>query len=522
MTDDTSGLSRRKLLGSVATIGGAAALGGAGSVAFFSDREEFANNRLVAGSLDLKVDWAEYYSDWSEDEATAVDDGEIIMAEQDTTLQVDEYPSDYTGLPTPNNALIAIPSVDVGDFFDAAATEAYPDANDDGMVDSVDELEALGYDVCIHGADTPEDLDPTVEPESLDPTVDDSFKTEGTGLRTNNEDTVTEDGEPEPLIALDDVKPGDFGEVTISLHLCDNPGYIALTGEERYDLDNTQTEPEMKDPDEIDGLASGELGDTVRAAIWMDGVDENDRGIDQDRTDANGNNQVDDGEMFVVEEATLSAVVDALEGPGLNLTPPGAMTGDPQTGTFQCATTAETVAGGTGDPLVIQDPQAGDSFEVVGNSGNSTVTIDSVDTNASGDVVGFSFDLTGPDTLSAGDYPGVCTVTITGSEGTVTVDYGSGGCVRDSVLLPRPDQPDIGTIEEVDFDLCTIEVAEPEQEDPCFNGSDTYYLGFAWWVPVDHGNEIQTDSYGFDLGFYAEQCRHNPDGIGNVPEPEGE
>ncbi len=522
MTEDTSGLSRRKLLGSVATIGGAAALGGAGSVAFFSDREEFANNRLVAGSLDLKVDWAEYYSDWSEDEADAA--GEMVMAPQDTTLQEDEYDSSLTGLPTPNNALVAVENP--GAFLEAAAVEAYPDANDDGMVDSIEDLEELGYDVCIHGADTPEDLDPTADPESLDPTVDDSFKTEGTGLRTNNDDTVT-DGEPEPLIALDDVKPGDFGEVTISLHLCDNDGYIALTGEERYDNDNTLTEPERKDPDETDGLASGELGDTVRAAIWMDGVDENDRGIDQDRDDANGNNLVDEGEEFIVEEATLSAVVDALEGPGISLTPPGAMTGDEmdggtQTGTLQCATTAETVEGGTGDPLTISDPEAGDSFEVVGNSGNSTVTIDSTDTNDDGDVVGFSFELDGPEELADGDYPGVCTVSITGTEGSATQDYGAGGCVRDSVLLPAPDQPEVGEITEVDFDLCTIEVAEPQDEDPCFNGSDTYYLGFAWWVPVDHGNEIQTDSYGFDLGFYAEQCRHNPDGIGNVPEPEGE
>jgi hypothetical protein len=28
-------------------------------------------------------------------------------------------------------------------------------------------------------------------------------------------------------------------------------------------------------------------------------------------------------------------------------------------------------------------------------------------------------------------------------------------------------------------------------------------------VPTDVGNEIQTDSASFDLGFYTEQCRHN-------------
>jgi hypothetical protein len=30
---------------------------------------------------------------------------------------------------------------------------------------------------------------------------------------------------------------------------------------------------------------------------------------------------------------------------------------------------------------------------------------------------------------------------------------------------------------------------------------------------MDVGNEVQSDSVSFDLGFYAEQCRHN-DGEG--------
>jgi Ca-activated chloride channel family protein len=28
-------------------------------------------------------------------------------------------------------------------------------------------------------------------------------------------------------------------------------------------------------------------------------------------------------------------------------------------------------------------------------------------------------------------------------------------------------------------------------------------------VPTDVGNEIQSDSVAFDLGFYTEQCRNN-------------
>ncbi|MFQ3293264.1 MAG: putative ribosomally synthesized peptide with SipW-like signal peptide [Halobacteriales archaeon] len=47
----------------------------------------------------------------------------------------------------------------------------------------------------------------------------------------------------------------------------------------------------------------------------------------------------------------------------------------------------------------------------------------------------------------------------------------------------------------------------------CYPNSTTDYVTFHWRLPVDHANEIQTDSVEFDLGFYAEQCRHN-DGAG--------
>jgi hypothetical protein len=43
----------------------------------------------------------------------------------------------------------------------------------------------------------------------------------------------------------------------------------------------------------------------------------------------------------------------------------------------------------------------------------------------------------------------------------------------------------------------------------CFENSTTAYLGFSWELPVDHANEIQSDTNRFDLGFYTEQCRHN-------------
>jgi hypothetical protein len=42
-----------------------------------------------------------------------------------------------------------------------------------------------------------------------------------------------------------------------------------------------------------------------------------------------------------------------------------------------------------------------------------------------------------------------------------------------------------------------------------FVDSTNNFLGLAWYLPADRGNEIQRDSLRFDLGFYTEQSRPN-------------
>src|SRR6056297_3451357 len=72
MTDDFE-LTRRKALAALGSIGVASAGAGLGTSAYFSDQETFENNQLTAGTLDLKVDWEEHYSDWSADEGEGLD-----------------------------------------------------------------------------------------------------------------------------------------------------------------------------------------------------------------------------------------------------------------------------------------------------------------------------------------------------------------------------------------------------------------------------------------------------------------
>ncbi|WP_235728451.1 TasA family protein, partial [Halosimplex carlsbadense] len=60
MTDEdnskTIELNRRRVLGGIVTIGGAAAAAGAGTFAAFSDTESSNDNSVSAGTLDLTVD----------------------------------------------------------------------------------------------------------------------------------------------------------------------------------------------------------------------------------------------------------------------------------------------------------------------------------------------------------------------------------------------------------------------------------------------------------------------------------
>ncbi|WP_336036684.1 SipW-dependent-type signal peptide-containing protein [Halobacterium yunchengense] len=65
------------------------------------------------------------------------------------------------------------------------------------------------------------------------------------------------------LVDLGDVKPGDEGEVTFSLHLCDNPGFVWMTLNNIEEGPGDTPEPEPT-PDE------GELAENLYVEIWYD------------------------------------------------------------------------------------------------------------------------------------------------------------------------------------------------------------------------------------------------------------
>jgi len=590
MQDDFE-LSRRKALAALGTIGVASAGAGIGTSAYFSDQETFENNSLTAGTLDMKVDWEEHYSDWSEDEDDPAD-----SADPELDVQMDEPddPSSYTAFPPGVEAfdgvaddsfvngdpLLYVHDDDVDQFMDNTSIDAFPDSDDDGVQDDFDETAACDV-LSDVGNDDP-------------------------GLGS---DMRTADSVGDPLIDLGDVKPGDFGEVTLSFHLCDNPGYVWMNADNVEARENGLTEPEADDPDEAgpeDEVSTEvqndvELLDEIQTAWWYD-------------TDCN--NLTGGGGGTTGVEADVALVLDdsgSISSSGRNSIIDAAKTFiDELGGSDQAATVAFGSSAAVEKELTLLDTQSNvddvkDSIDNYGSSGvGSSTNIDGALEAAGGEL---------ESTRARGSATPVIVVLSDGSPTAnngveddnnpdldddeeaaveeadkqksngfriISIGYGlSAGSDAESLLkaiagttanseseyddyengsMDAPDDEgdyfsaptpedlsgefediagEISTSEEIFFqgslraalgaltdgngiplDGNAGDDFDEINDDPnadargCFDPTPaTNCIGFSWWLPTDHGNEVQGDSVAFDLGFYTEQCRHN-DGSG--------
>lgn len=77
----------------------------------------------------------------------------------------------------------------------------------------------------------------------------------------------------EKFFNFGDIKPGDEGENTISLHVVNNDAWLCAAVSDLASDDNSQTEPETIAPLDTDDMASGELDDQMVWKIWRDDGD---------------------------------------------------------------------------------------------------------------------------------------------------------------------------------------------------------------------------------------------------------
>jgi len=616
-------VSRRKVLAGLGTIGIASAGAGLGTTAYFSDQETFENNQLTAGTLDMKVDWEEHYSDWSDDEAAFASMG--TMEEHDIELPALTSGGQFVADAKPiyltlDGTTAAEKQTAKDNLWDATSVEAFPDVLNgggsyDGIQDAFSDADACDILTDVGGNASG---------------LSDDRRTRGTFAGQTTE-------EADPLINIQDIKPGDFGEVTFSFHLCDNPGYVWLNGDLIEARENGHTEPENEDPDTVgpsdevsgpDDLATSqvELLDEIVTRVWYD---------------PNGNNQVDvlSGELDIMVAIDASGSIEGSKNTSgteaYNL-----VQGVDQFVAALAASSADIQAGqvlfgegnALGDFTGLGSPGGLPTMASVypdSNRGNTPlpaaldVCDQELDANGrpSADKIIVTFTDGGPN-YSAGSYsiggytaPRVAgtgyseddssgngydnnnggTVTVgeeeetalvaetvrdsgtrivvvnvaddpnedQGSTGVTLYEYLSGSgspypeggiassgfyfevnlanlpAVADSLAASVAVPEEVffqGTLREalavmsdndgrgipLDGDVSTAfdEVSDPENDPDrdCFEGEGTtHYVGFQWWLPIDHANQIQSDSVAFDVGFYTEQCRHN-DGTGMVPE----
>jgi predicted ribosomally synthesized peptide with SipW-like signal peptide len=460
-------LSRRRVLAGLGAVGLASAGAGLGTSAFFSDEEAFENNTLQAGTLDLKLD----------------------------------YKATYFGGP---GRLADIQSM------------GYPDAK---IVDD-DEGRYL-----LRQAPSPADMqawEDLVQGEEFDfcsPAADE-FLVNGDGI---------------PMFTLEDVKPGDSGEVTASIHICDNPGYLRMVGDLTGNAENDQNEPELDaEGEDTDGM--GELADAIEVCVWYD--------EDCDNVyEPTGTGQQNELEVALVSDvsgsmsgAPLSALKTAATSFVGNLSSPdeaaaisfnsGASTEQELTTNYQLVQNAinsysagggtsiaagiiegedellngtNATAGASKVMILLSDGQSNETAAI--NAANDaknngirifTIALGSADTGLLESVASSPDDaFVAPDPADLDTvYAEIAQIVLAGEQ---KIFEGSMAELFDSFLA----------------DGAPLNGNRQQEGVQPYPGATTQCIGFEWQLPFDVGNEVQSDSVGFDFGFEVEQSRHN-------------
>ena len=533
---DNMELSRRKILGGVGAVGAAGAAAGLGTTALFSDEESFENNSITAGTLDLKIGWEEHYFNGKRNTDFTTDSG---VSAGDVGYVSGSAAGGRTTLPLAasnpqNGAAVSVPDQSTAlSFLDVTEVDQYPDGTN--TYDEVTDSNAC--DILPDGSD-----------------------------------------QSPVIIDLDDVKPGDFGEITFSFALCDNPGYLWAQGDLQSASENGTTEPEADSPNETSGTV--ELLDAAQAALWYDNGDNLQSGgsaggggandvvivLDDSGSVGGVKSDIKDGAKDLIDilSQTDAAASVAFSGSAEiernltvldstsdrnavkndidNFTGPGGGT-DIISGLEAAEDELDNNGRGIADPFVILISD-GNSF------GNYPATADDLkDPNASADPANSNLDITigaigfgstndsgltntaGRDPNTPNDDqglyidttdPGAPSIQQAFSNLGSVITVGEEVIISDSLrnvlnALDANPPNDYGLPLDGDRSSSYDEQAgapDGSGRDP-FAGDTKHDIGFAWWIPRSVGNQIQSDSATFSLSFYAVQSRNNP-GFGNA------
>jgi predicted ribosomally synthesized peptide with SipW-like signal peptide len=366
---------------------------------------------------------------------------------------------------------------------------------------------------------------------------EDVVQDEGLGFDfcSDTADEFLVNGDAIPMFTLSDVKPGDSGEVTVSIHICDNPAYLRMFGEIVDEAENGQSEPEV-DAEGEDTDGRSELADLIEVCVWYD--------EDCDNVyEPTGTGQTGELEVALVSDTSgsMAQEVDDLKVAAKSFVDNLASPDEAAAVSF--ASSASLDQGLTTDYQAVKD-----AIDLYNDGGTTNMTagidvaanelLSGANATAGASKVMVLLSDGSPNNAStaaseatAAKNAGIRLITIALGGGADTTFLENIATSPDDAFV-APDAADLDTIyaeiaqivlagERKAFEGTLREVMTALGERPvldgnrqeegiqCYPGNTTQCIGFEWTLPADSGNASQTDSVTFDFGFDAEQCRHN-------------
>ncbi len=499
-------VSRRSVLAGIGAVGVASAGAGLGTTAYFSDQQSFEGNTITAGTLAIKVDWQQRY--WG--------------------AQPDVRPQDYaTKDGAPNYPYVNAFPDDAGDgeqdlggvvyggenaVFNAAEIPACCDCEDGEYYVTYE-----GQSYCISPI-----VDERTPQEYYD---DDRDEVSSRFLDIQRDNTAV------LFVYRQDLGDGELGEPRLFFVLDkfgneDGGGYASFEVEgDLTDVNWESLDWEVEDDPGDSSADEYSIDSSVATADWIW-----------------GDNRTDGGVLGSLTENFALRINPNLNGAATLAG--GAPTFDPS---FDVGVTSLVILDGDADTdLVLESdlggPMADDNLSDIvihsecgldmqeagvsfGPNEESLIELDDVKPGDSGEVT-FS--------LHVCDNPAYIWA------GATNIDRGSGDlgnfvkarlrlvpdCLNendgfDYIASWEPNGGPVfveGTLNEVlnalndeAFQAVALETADG---DSCFAPIvDSSCVAFEWWFPIGQEgvNVAQGETVSFDLGFYAEQCRHNDD-----------
>jgi len=343
-------------------------------------------------------------------------------------------------------------------------------------------------------------------------------------------------GDGIPVFTLDDVKPGDYGEVTISIHICDNPAYLQMSGAITENAENGQNDPEIAaEGEDTDGV--GELADEIQVRVWYD--------EDCDNVyEPTGTGQQNELEVALVSDTSgsMSGEIGDLQFAAKNFV--DNLSSPDEAAAISFASSASLDQELTTNYQAVKD--AIDNYSAGGGT-NMTAGIDEGadellnGTNATAGASKVMIVLS--DGVPNNSGPATDAATAAKDAGirifTIALGAGAASSFLENNIATSPDDafvaPDPADLDTVYAEIAQIVLAGEQviaegsmsevfgqlsegvlldgnrQEEGVqpYPGVTTQCLGFEWELPFEVGNQVQSDSVSFDIDVEAEQSRNN-------------